>query len=72
MVWHEKPAEARFVKKVKPRPTPPPISAPARQETPQSVPEAVVVEVRYVMWLAKTAHRYVVLVTRCSYGHVSH
>jgi hypothetical protein len=52
VVAQENPADARFVKYVKPRPTPPLISAPARQLTPQSVPDPVVVDVRYVMWLS--------------------
>jgi hypothetical protein len=44
----------------------------ARQLVPQSVPVAVVVAVRKVMWLPKTAHQYVVSVIFCSYGHVPH
>jgi hypothetical protein len=45
-VSQEKPAEARFVTKVKARPTPPPIIWLARQLTSHSVPDAVVDEVR--------------------------
>jgi hypothetical protein len=51
VVGQPKPAEARFVKYVKPCPTPPAITCLARQLTPQRVPEAVVVERRYVVWL---------------------
>ena len=51
VVGQPKPAEARFVKYVKPCPTPPAITCLARQLTPQRVPEAVVVELQYVVWL---------------------
>jgi hypothetical protein len=50
-VGHAKPAEERIVKYVNPGPTPPAMSCRALQLTAQRVPDAVVVELRYVMWL---------------------
>jgi hypothetical protein len=50
-VAQENPADERIVNVANPGPTPPATSCEAVQPVPQNVPVAVVVEVRYVMWL---------------------
>jgi hypothetical protein len=50
-VAHDHPAGDRIVKYVKPIPTPPAMSWLEVQPVPQRVPVAVVLELRYVMWL---------------------